>query len=62
MKLVLNKPQSRKSKIDDVRCSCGSLLARWVCHGLELKCRRCRHLVLVGVQEGNATVARRIIT
>lgn len=31
----------------DCRCACGSLLARWVEGGVELKCRRCKRTVLV---------------
>jgi len=31
----------------EVRCTCHSLLARVVDGHLELKCRRCRHLLLV---------------
>jgi len=31
----------------DVRCECGSLLARWTAAGLELKCRRCKRHVVV---------------
>jgi hypothetical protein len=33
----------------DVRCDCGSLLARWTPAGLELKCRRCKRHVVVRV-------------
>lgn len=33
----------------DVRCDCGSLLARWTPAGLELKCRRCKRHVVVPV-------------
>jgi len=29
------------------RCSCGSLLARLVAGGVELKCRRCKRIVLL---------------
>ncbi len=31
----------------DCRCACGSLLARWVEGGVELKCRRCKRTVFV---------------
>jgi phage FluMu protein Com len=31
----------------DVRCECGSLLARWLEDQVELKCRRCKRVVLV---------------
>jgi len=30
-----------------LRCDCGSLLARLVDAGVELKCRRCKRLVVV---------------
>jgi hypothetical protein len=33
----------------DARCACGSLLARVLPHGIELKCRRCRRHALVTV-------------
>jgi phage FluMu protein Com len=36
---------------DDVRCDCGSLLARWTPDGLELKCRRCKRHVIVPIEE-----------
>ena len=29
------------------RCTCGSLLARLVASGVELKCRRCKRLVVL---------------
>lgn len=29
------------------RCACGSLLARLTSEGVELKCRRCKRLVIV---------------
>jgi DNA-directed RNA polymerase subunit RPC12/RpoP len=32
---------------DEVRCVCGSLLARKVPGGYELKCRRCKRAVVV---------------
>ena len=32
---------------DRCRCSCGSMLARMVRDGLELKCRKCKSLVLI---------------
>jgi hypothetical protein len=43
---------------DDVRCACGSLLARWTPAGLELKCRRCKRHVIVPVEEARAPPAR----
>jgi len=35
----------------DLRCDCGSLLARLTARGIELKCRRCKRRVLVVVRE-----------
>jgi len=32
----------------EVRCHCGSLMARLTSEGLELKCRRCKRVVVVG--------------
>jgi hypothetical protein len=32
---------------DDLRCACGSLLARRVGNSVELKCRRCKRTVLI---------------
>ncbi|WP_437594116.1 hypothetical protein [Sorangium sp. So ce1000] len=32
-----------------VRCGCGSLLARYVPGGVELKCRRCKRVVVVPI-------------
>ena len=32
---------------DQCRCACGSMLARVVREGLELKCRKCKSLVLI---------------
>jgi hypothetical protein len=31
----------------DCRCPCGSLLARLVAEGVELKCRRCKRTLVV---------------
>jgi phage FluMu protein Com len=42
------RPPARMVPHDDqCRCSCGSLLARVVAEGLELKCRKCKSLVLI---------------
>jgi phage FluMu protein Com len=32
---------------EDLRCACGSLLARLVPDGVELKCRRCKRTVVI---------------
>lgn len=36
---------------DQCRCSCGSMLARVVREGLELKCRKCKNLILIRHEE-----------
>jgi len=33
----------------ELRCDCGNLMARMTSAGLELKCRRCKRLVVVPV-------------
>jgi phage FluMu protein Com len=39
-----------------LRCLCGSLLARLVCNGVELKCRKCkRHIIVPLTEEKNWT-------
>ena len=35
----------------DLRCGCGSLLARRVPGGVELKCRRCKRTVVLPLTE-----------
>lgn len=36
----------------EVRCDCGSLLARQVESGIELKCRRCKRTVVLPLTDG----------
>jgi hypothetical protein len=36
----------------ELRCDCGSLLARRVEGGVELKCRRCKRTVVVPLADG----------
>jgi len=36
----------------DCRCLCGSLLARLVPGGVELRCRRCKRTLLVPIEAG----------
>ena len=31
----------------DVRCGCGNLLARRIAGGIEIKCRRCKHVYVI---------------
>jgi hypothetical protein len=40
-------PSADAAEAGDCRCLCGSLLARWVEGGVELKCRRCKRTVHV---------------
>ncbi len=48
-------PVPRGSDADpraDLRCCCGSLLARRVDAGVELKCRRCKRTVVLPLADG----------
>jgi hypothetical protein len=40
----------QRASADELRCDCGSLLARWTPEGLELKCRRCKRRIIVPVE------------
>lgn len=42
----MDEMSSRRNE-REVRCHCGSLMARVTPRGFELKCRRCKRLVLV---------------
>lgn len=44
----------------DIRCACGNLLARWRVDGIELKCRRCRRLVVIPFSQVMGTPPRMI--
>ena len=39
----------------DCRCVCGSLVARVVPEGVELKCRRCKRTLLVPLEGARST-------
>jgi phage FluMu protein Com len=41
----------------DCRCLCGSLLARVVAGGVELRCRRCKRTVVVPLEPDTSTRA-----
>jgi hypothetical protein len=44
------EPMSRSHRdppADECRCPCGSLLARLRSDGIELKCRRCKRILMV---------------
>ncbi|HEY8516761.1 MAG TPA: hypothetical protein VIS07_14730 [Candidatus Binatia bacterium] len=38
---------ARRRAVRDARCACGNLLAKLTAGGVELKCRRCKRIVLV---------------
>jgi phage FluMu protein Com len=38
---------------DALRCDCGSLLARVVPDGVEIKCRRCKRRVVIPLNPGD---------
>jgi phage FluMu protein Com len=40
-------PRRSRGNGNESRCACGSLLARLTAEGVELKCRRCKRLVVV---------------
>lgn len=40
-----------RDKIEEIRCACGSLLVRLVSGGVELKCRRCKRLVVLPFED-----------
>jgi len=42
----MDEPSSLRSDAE-LRCDCGSLMARVTMRGIELKCRRCKRLVVV---------------
>lgn len=44
---VAKKRQPVSTQPCDLRCGCGSLLARQRADGIELKCRRCRRCMLL---------------
>ncbi len=66
MRIVRNfvepPPAGGAAPCEDVRCGCGSLLARVVSGAVELKCRRCKRvwrLALDGSAAGRALAEER---
>jgi hypothetical protein len=41
------EPHDARRHSADVRCVCGSLIARLVATGVELKCKRCKRITVV---------------
>jgi phage FluMu protein Com len=50
MSEIKRKEQAMPLK-QEVRCECGSLVAKLVETGVELKCRRCKRLALISFAE-----------
>ncbi len=46
-----DKPGQEQQAMKPFRCLCGSMLARLVPGGVELKCRRCKRQVVVPLEE-----------
>ncbi len=44
---AVKTPPGDEAADGDCRCSCGRLLARLTREGLEVKCRRCRRVLLI---------------
>lgn len=42
----------REAGCAELRCGCGSLVARRVAGGVELKCRRCKRVLVLPLAEG----------
>ncbi|MBI5777145.1 MAG: hypothetical protein HY444_07120 [Nitrospirae bacterium] len=47
--------RSDRSRLDECRCLCGQLLARWVAGGIQLKCKRCRRVMTIPFSRLDAT-------
>jgi phage FluMu protein Com len=45
-----DKPGQEQQAMKPFRCLCGSMLARLVPGGVELKCRRCKRQVIVPLE------------
>jgi hypothetical protein len=44
--------ESRETGCAELRCGCGNLLARRVAAGVELKCRRCKRMLVLPLADG----------
>jgi phage FluMu protein Com len=40
-------PKDRSADCDETRCECGQLIAKVSGQGLELKCKRCKRIVVI---------------
>lgn len=52
-------PNSHSADHDEARCECGQLIAKMRGQGIELKCKRCKRIVVIPFSsiEGWGTVA-----
>lgn len=48
-------PTSFRPSDAELRCDCGSLMARLTPRGIELKCRRCKRIVLLAADRARAS-------
>ena len=49
-----NKKGHQVNQETQLRCDCGSLLARLVEQGVEIKCRRCKRQVILAIETKQA--------
>jgi hypothetical protein len=47
------RPIPPRDEHRELRCTCGSLIARLVAGGVELKCRRCKRSIVVPLESGD---------
>lgn len=43
----MNIESQKRLDHPDIRCTCGQLIARWTRNGVEIKCKRCRRLIVI---------------
>jgi phage FluMu protein Com len=49
-----NKTGDPRDNKTQLRCHCGSLLARLVAEGVQIKCRRCKRHVILSIETKRA--------
>jgi len=45
--VIVKTPDSDRCQNGETRCECGQLIAKVVRSGLELKCKRCKRIVMI---------------
>lgn len=45
--MVTTKPDMKLCHSDETRCECGQLMAKVRGRGIELKCKRCKRIVVI---------------